>query len=103
MSAATLSPTEQDEVTRFGIHDDEAFTEIVGRFDDKVQCCASRCEEEASVVLVFRCCGESGPICDGHLERHRREIPQLPVVTCAYCRRRHVAPTFDGIFDVVQL
>lgn len=68
-----LSPTEQAEVTRFGIHDEDVITDLEERMDETPRCVVSqlgvKCTATATHVLVCRSCGrQCGLVCTPHVE-----------------------------------
>lgn len=84
-----LSPTEQAEVTRFGIHDEDVFEGIVEHRDDEVQC--ADCAVTAQWSMKRACCGRIRNVCQGHLDWWKRWLDANLAVTfvdCAYCYTR---------------
>src|SRR5690606_6750517 len=63
----TLTPAEQAEVTRFGIHDEDILRDLEGRWDDEIPCGAKKCETAATVQVSSRCCGRCMFMCSRHL------------------------------------
>lgn len=68
MTAPVLSPAERDETTRFGIHDDEAFADIVEHFDTTPECAMG--DHPAHARLVANCCGNPATACEAHIRAH---------------------------------
>ncbi|MBW9093130.1 hypothetical protein JNB62_05495 [Microbacterium jejuense] len=111
-AAEVLSPSEQDEATRFGIHDPEAFEQIREHYDESVPCLADGCTNPATLRSVKTCCGKDETLCLYHLEVGRAIIERNLVLcvamghfpSCTECG--HVFPltvTFEDAYRVVEL
>lgn len=107
MSAPVLSPAEQDEVTRFGVHDEEILRSIEEHLDDEARC--ETCEK--SVIawrLEMRCCGIQSLVCAACRASIREYVGATRVrgrlLRCGHCK--HIFPplvTFDEAIAEVQL
>jgi hypothetical protein len=69
--SATLTPTEQSEAVRFGIHDEDVIAEMEGHADDELQCIITegreKCEAAATHILVCRNCNKHAACaCERH-------------------------------------
>jgi hypothetical protein len=60
---AVLSPAEQVEVTRFGVHDEDVIADMEEHRDDDVKCAVIHppCDDTATHMLVCTWCG--GQVC----------------------------------------
>lgn len=101
MTASTLSPAEQDEVTRFGIHDEEQLRDLEDHLGDEVSC-LMECGRAASAVLVMRCCGASGPHCQPCIDAKKFNLPAF-FSRCLHCGWTGFMCSFDDVFRVVPL
>lgn len=108
MSAPVLSPAEQAEATRFGIHDEEILRDIEERLDDDLRCTVGECEAAATVRVLHRCCAHMHLVCDPHLARARRgwalNTAFVARTRCEFCGALTSMPrTFNEMFRVVPL
>jgi hypothetical protein len=85
MSAPVLSPAEQAEVDRFGVHDEEIIAAIEDRSDETPICRVVRpepCSATATHAIVCReCGGQAGLACTVHVgvaERSTRPATHTP-------------------------
>lgn len=90
MTAPALSPAEQAEVDRFGVHDED----VLERHEDQPMC--DRGDAPASVSLVLRCCGASYLVCTHHLQRTRIVMLASGPRKCLTCGRVHPGGDFDS-------
>lgn len=98
---ATLSPIEQDEVSRFGTHDDDVLRDLAEHIDDEVQCGA---QDDAAVAIArHRCCEASVPICQGHIDQAKAMLTELAWVHCGGCELDLSGLTFDQAVELVTL
>lgn len=97
MSIPILTPLDSP------IFDEDVLTEMSEHVDDDVACLVHGCEAAATVRLVFRCCGASGPLCKEHLEVKRFLVAMNPFLVCGYCGRKFLFPGFEQVFRVVTL
>ena len=103
-----LSPAEQAEVTRFGIHDEEILRDLEEHWDDEIPCGAKKCETAATVQVSSRCCGRSMFLCARHYGRmvavtqHHLCAPKG--ADCVSCGHFFPSGTrFDDAFRTVTL
>ncbi|SDG22729.1 hypothetical protein [Microbacterium sp. 77mftsu3.1] len=96
-----LSPAEQQEVTRFGIHDEEAFREISEHADAEVTC--QGCEQPAVAIATTRCCKTSRPICQHHIEVSQRFLARHALVVCGFCKADISGWSFDEAVELRPL
>lgn len=107
MSTPVLSPVEQDEVSRFGIHDLDVLAEMEERADDVPPCSRAACDRPAEVFLAMRCCGTGWLMCEPHLRRLRAGATEFlkaakrPVCTC--CGQKLDGLGFEDVYRVVTL
>lgn len=101
MSAATLSPAEQDEVARIGIHDEDVIADLEGHGDEAPVCTV--CSVPAAARAVKTCCRDAYLTCDRHLRAWRVSIDNARNAQCGVCGRVWIAPRFDDVFMVVPL
>ncbi|MEV8023364.1 hypothetical protein [Microbacterium sp. NPDC080220] len=107
--SALLSPAEQQEATRFGIFDEEAFREIAEHADDdlRCECLQGACGRPAVARMRMKCCGIALLECEDCLERQRRFFegvaPRSVVITCTGCRHQVNAQGLDDFASVVPL
>lgn len=99
-----LSPAEQDEVTRFGIHDRDVITDMEKRLDTPPSCeSRERCERPATVVLRHRCCGLTELVCGPCLAEAREHVATHPKAVY-WCLVQFAPPvSFDDMITVVSL
>ena len=72
MTAPALTPTEQAEVDRFGMHDEEVIADLERNQDEEPGCQVARCDDTATHALVCRSCRrQCGVVCDPHAARIR--------------------------------
>lgn len=106
--SASLSPAEQQEVTRFGIHDDDVLRDMEMHLGDEIGCSRAECEAAASWSLSARCCGASLQLCTTHLQLARIMTDigfcGTGLVECVACGVRTRMPiSFDELYRVVPL
>jgi hypothetical protein len=99
--APVLTPAEQVEVDRFGLHDEDILGDIAEHFDDELMC--DRGDAVATVHLIKKCCEQRFLICGTHLEAERKRIGIAYMATCNICSFAVTAPKFDQIYRVVPL
>lgn len=98
---SVLSPAEQDEVTRFGIHDEDVLRNMEEHWADDVPC--NRCKSPATWVLICRgTCQQRGFVCAPCLEQVRA-ICALRLLRCVHCQIEADTPGLDAIVRVVEL
>lgn len=94
MNAPVLSPTERDETTRFGIHDDEAFANIVEHFDETPECAMGG--HRAHARLIANCCDNPVVACEQHIRSHlvwvEAHLVLAAGVQCVKCAARFRYP-----------
>ena len=109
MTAPVLSPAEQAEVDRFGLHDEDVIAEMSEHFDDAIPCGFIGCTDLADVVMTTRCCGHQSFSCARHLAHAEARWDQLVRkaidVKCGACGRIDAPPPprFTDLFTVVPL
>ena len=93
---ATLTPSERATVTRFGIHDPEAFHELTeGVF---AECVTPGCDAAAVWACFTRCCGDVILLCGEHHARAVRRASRPIAVHCSACGHRF--GPFPSYWDV---
>lgn len=101
MSTATLTPAEQGEVTRFGIHDEDALRDIVEHADDEPGCVFLRHGQACGATCTHRarcsaCGGFLGTICAPHahatLQSHHRVRHSRCLASGPTCELIEVTP-----------
>lgn len=104
MTAPSLSPAEQTEVDRFGIHDDDVISRLEEHFDDVLPCTLDGAE--ATHEISSRCCGETAFLCAQHAVWHRGrwtgEIARRGVI-CAHCMHDWPPSDYDDVVRMVAL
>jgi hypothetical protein len=90
VSAPVLSPAEQEEVTRFGVHDDDVIADLESHLDDEPRCEAPKaCDRPASGRFVVECaCRKARIGCDEHLAATAKWFDDHPVSRCLACETR---------------
>jgi len=106
--SAVLSPAEQQEVTRFGIHDDDVIADMEAHLDDIVPCIAPSCTNEARWQIIMICCGAAFPMCGEHLTRHRVRASFILDTArnrtfCKSCQASLTGLDYDEVFRTVTL
>jgi hypothetical protein len=102
MSAApVLTPAEQIEVDRFGLHDEERLGDIAENFDDELMC--HKVDAVAAARIINICCGNVYLICSRHLDAVREMVESCRSMQCITCHRKVTTPVFDEIYRVVPL
>lgn len=74
MSAPVLSPAEQAEVDRFGVHDADVIADLERMSDESPGC--DSCDAAATVAIRMVCCGDSGLACDRCLASLRSDLAE---------------------------
>lgn len=83
MTAPVLTPTEQAEVDRFGMHDEEVIADLERNQDEEPGCQVARCDDTATHALVCRNCRrQCGLVCDPHAARIRISIEDIIHTGC---------------------
>lgn len=77
--SAVLSPAEQDEVTRFGIHEDDVLRDMAEHMNEELKCQRpGGCDEDAVAVFVLLCgCPASRPGCQRHIDGTIQRIEEF--------------------------
>ena len=99
MSASALSPAEQAEVDRFGMHDED----VLDLHDESDEPLCGRGDAPAVASLVLRCCGASYLVCAHHLRRSRITMAASGPRKCKTCGHIHPGGDFDAAYRVVPL
>lgn len=101
--SAVLSPAEQQDVTRFGIHDEDVIADLENHGDEVPTC--DGCPSPAVARIVHTCCSTVELQCAPHLTALRKWIEERDrVVICTACRTRFVPPlSVEAIVKVVPL
>ncbi|MFT4281208.1 hypothetical protein [Microbacterium sp.] len=99
---AVLSPAEQGEVTRFGVHDEDVIAGMEARFDDELTCID--CDSAADWRRSIRCCGDTAYACARHEFQWKLDLTialRLNVEPiCAHCG--HHFPRGVKVVDIVR-
>lgn len=71
MTAPVLTPSEQSEVSRFGVHDEEILRHLAEHADDEPECIyvtrGGSCGQPATFAVLCTSCGrQCGLICGPH-------------------------------------
>lgn len=83
MSATALTPAEQAEVARFGIHDQEIIAALDEHIGEEPGCQISNCMNTAEHVLVCTFCNrQCGLVCTTHGENIQRTVRHTQHTVC---------------------
>ncbi len=86
MSAPALSPTEQAEVDRFGVHDEEIIASLEDHSDETPTCgvvLPEPCTATATHAIVCRECGaQAGLACTVHVDVAERSTRPATHAAC---------------------
>lgn len=109
---ATLTPAEQLEVTRFGVHDPDVIDHMETHWDDEARCDEADCDAGVTARVSLRCHPKTLNLCrphftvwrDGQLAWVADIARRQSKPRCVECG--HVYPvgaSFDDLFNVVWI
>ncbi|WP_295851266.1 hypothetical protein [uncultured Microbacterium sp.] len=85
MTAPTLTPAEQAEVTRFGAHDEEILRDLAEHANEVIPCEWE--DAAASWRITIRCCSTDSMVCQKHRDAIRDTVTSSPSARfhCVHC------------------
>jgi hypothetical protein len=105
MTAPALSPSEQSEVSRFGVHDEEMLRDLAEHADDTIPCEWE--DATASWRVTMRCCSTDSMVCQAHRDIIRDTVTGSPTgarFRCVHCGAYFPrGSTYSDIIREVQL
>lgn len=101
MTAPALSPAEQAEAVRFGVHDEEILRDIAEHANDVIPCQF----DGAPAVwrLANRCCGHAAFFCQSCRDRVVEDIPKRSRACNGCDRTWRAGSAYPDIIREVQL